>query len=65
MHNLRYVTFDATPALMVAGLGAAFVLALRMFEVLADRHVRERTRRAIAAASAERLRMREKEGESA
>ena len=52
MHNLRYMTFDATPALIVVAIGAALIMALRAFEILAQRHVRERTRRAIAQAAA-------------
>jgi hypothetical protein len=47
MHNLRYIAFDASTALIVVGIGVSVLGALHVFEILAARHVRERTQRAI------------------
>lgn len=48
------MTFDPTQALLVICTAAAVIGALHVFEIWAERHVRERTRRALDRVTAER-----------
>jgi hypothetical protein len=49
MHNLRYMTFDTTQAMLVVGLGVTAIVALHVLEIVADRRAHERTQRALRA----------------
>lgn len=48
------MTFDATAALLVVSLGVLAIVALHVFGGASERHVRKRTRRAIASLGAQK-----------